>query len=317
MLTKALVRPEAQIKAPTTQPKPHATQLKNQIQNRAMLVSLTIYSWTARMSDKAVTNTIHASNDADQNAGNYSKKLLPKEALANLNALAIRARTEHYKRTLPWCDDGARILSAKGFLEYTDTIRQIRVEFEKASDEFVQEYLEHKERAKRTLGKLYDPSNYPDLKDIRSKFKMRTRILPFPTENDLRLDIDDETADTMRDQIRKDINESLQAANSDIFLRAQTVLDALVDRMDKFKPATLEDRAQNVFRDSIILNIGELADQIPNLNVTDDPNITMLAQHLKEIAEIDPGDLRRSRADRQETKRKAEGILANLKEMIA
>ena len=86
----------------------------NVLSTRAMLSGLTIRQWTARKLDKRVTAEVAATHGTDSHVGRYNKSLVAKESLAAIVAAANAARALHYARTLPWLDDGARILPAGG-----------------------------------------------------------------------------------------------------------------------------------------------------------------------------------------------------------
>ena len=67
------------------------------ITTKAMLVSLTIKAWTGSKLDKRVSQDVAAREGADNDAGNYNKKLVAKDALAEIKAISGEARTKHYE----------------------------------------------------------------------------------------------------------------------------------------------------------------------------------------------------------------------------
>src|SRR5262245_3123949 len=91
------------------------------VSQNAMLVNDTITTFTASKHDKKITHDVAQAHNTVDVVGRYNKNLLPidapsyKKALSECNA----ARGDHYTHTLPWNDDGARILPATNYLEYT------------------------------------------------------------------------------------------------------------------------------------------------------------------------------------------------------
>ena len=81
----------------------------------AMLVSLRINSWSGRLYDRQASQQVAVHNDADSSAGRYNKRLLPKQAFAALAATMSNARTSHYANTLPWDDQGGRLLTVANY----------------------------------------------------------------------------------------------------------------------------------------------------------------------------------------------------------
>ncbi len=83
-----------------------------------MLCGLRISGWSARKLDRKVTDETNHAHGAASDAGRYNKALLAKDALAAVVTAANAARTFHYARTLPWLDDGARILPAAAYADF-------------------------------------------------------------------------------------------------------------------------------------------------------------------------------------------------------
>ena len=85
----------------------------------AMLVSLRINSWSGRLYDRQASQQVAVHTDADTSAGRYNKRLLPKQAFAALAATMSNARTSHNANTLPWNDQGGRLLTVANYDRYT------------------------------------------------------------------------------------------------------------------------------------------------------------------------------------------------------
>ena len=81
----------------------------------AMLVSLRISAWSGRLYDREASDHVAVHHDASTSAGRYNKRLLPKAALAALNATMSEARTRHYAQSLPWDDKGSRLLTVANY----------------------------------------------------------------------------------------------------------------------------------------------------------------------------------------------------------
>lgn len=82
------------------------------LSTRAMLVSLSISQWSGRRLDREITDEVNQSHNAASDAGRYNKLLLPKEALGGIVSVVSETRTDFLKRTLPWMDNGSRIMAA-------------------------------------------------------------------------------------------------------------------------------------------------------------------------------------------------------------
>src|SRR5258708_4226650 len=103
---------------------------KNLLSQKAILTSLTIGGWSARRYDEKVTKDTNRRQNAADDAGRYNKLLINKEGIAEINRVTSAARNAHYQLTMPWLDDGARILPSALYDEYTKTTRAFRVEYQ-------------------------------------------------------------------------------------------------------------------------------------------------------------------------------------------
>jgi hypothetical protein len=291
----------------------------NMLATRAMLASVRISVWTARKVDKKVTAETNAANYAAADAGRYNKALLAKDALASVTAAASAARLAHYSVTLPWMDDGARILPAAAFDKYTADLRAIRFQFETAVAEFVSNYANYVADARRRLGDMYNPDEYPEPAHIEAKFKFETRILPMPDATDFRVDLGDSVAAQIRADIARDTHLALETAQRDVWNRIAGVVGHMVEKLAEYKPATRKgDKVTGIFRDSLVENVRELVAILPALNLTADPYLSEITARLaRELCAHDADTLRDSDGIRAETAERAAAILADVSDFLA
>lgn len=293
------------------------TATSTRLSERAMLADITIKAWAGRKHDKTITTEIHRSKNAEADAGRYAKNLIAPHALKPLSAAASALRAEHYKRTLPWQDDGSRILSSQGYLEYTAAIAPLKATYLAAADNFAQIYPTLIREAQRRLGSMFDPNEYPNPNVIRSKFDVQTNILPLPDANDFRASLPPDVLENLRDEINQQVHATIQEAQADIFHRAKDVLMHLHDKLTNYKPPTASSKAEGIFRDSLVTNVRELATLIPSLDVTRDTTTTTLFRDLIELSDTQPDTLRVSDQARNDTIRQAKKILDTIDGYLA
>ena len=90
------------------------------ITERAMLAAVHISIWTAVKHDRKVSRDVAHQHGAHDGAGRYNKQLLRgAEKLDALRTLAGQIRQHFYKITLPWSDEGYRLLPAHFYFELT------------------------------------------------------------------------------------------------------------------------------------------------------------------------------------------------------
>jgi hypothetical protein len=274
------------------------------IQEKAMLANLTIRAWTARKLDRKVSAEVEQQHGA-KDAGNFNKLLIDKNALQPLSQHGGRVRDYHYKMTLPWGDNGDRLLPSTAFMEYTAAMRTYRSEAEKLADDFAQQYPQMVSDARVKLGSMYDPKDYPPIGDIRERFGIALSFLPVPDANDFRVDVGAEAVQEIKDSITQAVAQRQQDAVKECWGRLFDVVSKIETMLVKEKP---------IFRDSLIENAEELIDLLPKLNITNDAGLLAVCDDIRSQLLVDPARLRRSARLRTETAKHAMDILVRVAE---
>ena len=96
---------------------------------RAMLCALSISVWSTRKHDMEASEEIARQHGAQSDSGRYHKVLLPKAALAEIQKIVTEARQERYFMTLPWNDNGYRVLPAAAYMDHTEQMRALSDRF--------------------------------------------------------------------------------------------------------------------------------------------------------------------------------------------
>ncbi len=274
------------------------------ITEKAMLVRLSISQWTARRFDLKATNHVIADYGASKDAGRFNKMLVDIDAVKTYQRASNDARTFHYENTLPWGDDDSRILPAKNYLPYTRKMGKLKDSFEKAVNEFVDMYPDLIDRAQNDLNGLFNAKDYPSAFDLPGKFNFAVAVIPVPAAGDFRVSLSDDEVDQIKADIEARVRESIAAAMQDAWARLFKVLKHMVDKLRDLKA---------IFRDSLVVNIQELCDILPRLNLTDDKDLKKIIRETKQIVSgLDPEILRKHELDRKVAADQADGILKKM-----
>lgn len=281
-----------------------------------MLVTLTISKWGGTKHDKKVSKEVADNHGSDVSMGRYNKKLLPDDALKGINTVASRARELHYTLTLPYDDGGRRILKGSTFFDYRDKMKELEREFYNEVDKFSYVYPDLIEEARIKLNGLFDPKDYEEPRDIKRKFAIGFEIDAMPSSTHFTVQLGQSIEADIKfkqDQIYKDRTDK---AVKDIFGRAKSVVEHMVERLNAFQK--LDDgKIANNFKSSLVDNIRDLADLIPAINITDDPDIDAFAVKLRgSLCRYSTEALKISKNCREETTEKAEAILKQLKSFL-
>ena len=271
------------------------------LSQQAMLANLTISQWTARKYDKTATGDVETKHGA-KDAGRFNKLLIDKSALEPIVQLAGKLRMQHYTMTLPWGDNGDRLLPSKLYLQYTQEMRMLHAQFDAAVQIFVSNYPTLVQAARRRLGTLYDPTDYPSPSDIAGRFGMSMSFTPVPDAKDFRVEVAAEDAEQIRADITRMVRERQVEATKDAFRRAKEVVSRVHERLTAEKV---------VIHDTLMGNVRELVDMLPAFNLTDDPGLTQLHADLKALW-CTPNALRASTSRRESTAKAANDIIQKM-----
>ena len=287
----------------TTMPEPS-------LSSRAMLCSLSISMWSARKHDPEASEEIAQRHGAQADAGRYHKVLLPKTALAEIQKIMSDARQEHYFMTLPWDDNGYRVLPAAAYMDHTERMRELSNRFSPAVETLAQQFGQLVEEAKVRLGGLFRHEDYPTPEELRTKFSFETKVMPLPDATDFRVALGDEEKERIKRQITAAVEASLQVASRELWQRLYEAVSHLAERLQAYK--VTEEGVEHPFRDSIVTNLVKLVDVLPKLNVTGDPELERLAAQVRDSLLIDPHELRKSDSVRSETAKTAMAIATRM-----
>ncbi len=243
------------------------------ITEKAMLAAVHISVWTATKHDKEVSRQVADQHGAHESAGRYNKKLLQQAAkLDAIKTLAGQIRTHVYKVTLPWSDEGYRILPASLYFQLAEEMKEWERQFYNAVDEFLAEYPSYIEQVRPALSGLFRPEDYPDPKKIREKFELRLDILPIPSGEDFRVSLSEEQRARISRDIDAQVRVSLQRGTQELWIRLRKLVDHMVARLQQ---------PEGKLYASVVDNIVELINVLPNLNLTGDPTLNAFVEEIR------------------------------------
>lgn len=273
----------------------------------AMLVDLHISVYSGRKQDKATQGEVTlAKGSGSKKAASVYKNLFAEcKELDALTKFQARARAEHYRVTLPWNDQGARLLPTASLLEYQQIMGRYKAEFDMLVDAFLDKYDTLVAAAAFQLGTLFDRKEYLSRAQVAMRFRMESSFTPLPTAGDFRLDVESSVQRSLVEQYERRLDEKLTQANRDAWDRLHDALLRLSDRL-----TVDEDGKKKVFHDTTVTGAVELCDLLTVMNITKDPQLESARRKLEEVLSgITPKELRDEHSTRIQTKQKVDAIL--------
>ena len=275
------------------------------LSENAMIVNLSIGNWTARKYDRKVSDKAAEMYEADGDAGRYNKLLVSKKAVKKVQSVVSQAYLYNYQQTLPWGDDGMRILPAKNYWKYMEGLRDIKKNWEEVTEEFIQKYPELVEEAKARLKGMFRYDVYPTVIQLRTKFYFRVDVIPAPDPKDFRVALSATETEKIRAAMEQRLKETTDTAMKDLWSRLHTVVSKMAVKLSD---------PEEVFHKTLVGNIVELVDLLPRLNVTDDPVLEAKRREVEQkLCHLDPQELRDNKQLRSNVAAEAKRIADMMK----
>jgi hypothetical protein len=279
------------------------------ITNRAMLAAVHISIWTATKHDRKVSRDVANQHGAQERAGRYNKQLLMGAArLEDLRTLAGQIRQHFYKVTLPWSDEGLRLLPSHFLFDLTARMREFKADFARGVDQFLEVYPSYIQEAHAELGSLFREEDYPSVDKLREKFNVNLEILPISTGDDFRVTMSAEEQARIAREIDATVRQRLTKGTDDLWKRLRDVVSHMVDRLNE---------PESRFHATLITNIYDLVSLLPQLNVNQDPDLERFATQIRaRLCNYTAQDLKKDDLLRTSTAAEAAGIVAEMDEVL-
>lgn len=292
----------------------------NMLAGVAMLVSFNASVWTARKIDKAKGQELTEANQAKDKSAIVAKKLLVENAtLILINQTVTRAREDHKRLTLPWLDNGTRILPAAMHDQYMETMAKHESVFWPLVETLVRNYPEYVEQAALkhlALGELFNRQDYPSITAIKNKFDWHVKRFTIPSGDDFRVNLSANVVKRIQAEMTASLNEATTNAIHSVFERAHECVARVVESLNGYDPNKPAGE-RGGFHKTMISQIEDLIGIMPALNLTNDPRINQLASDMAALTQFSAKELRESDNIRQGVATKAAAIASAVADFMA
>lgn len=272
------------------------------ITEKAMVLNLNIGLWAGYRLDKEATRKVTEEANADTDAARVNKHLVPKTALKNITSAASAIRNHFYDKTLPWKDNGDRLLTRAMYTKFIEEHERLAGQFYDAVETFIdRDYPSAVDQASFRMGDLFSVHDYPSPSALKSKFYINLDIDAVTEAGDFRVQMGQDEVDGIKATMTKVMQDRIGKAMHDVWERLADVVAHLAERLGD---------QDNVFRESTLTNLEELVDMLPGLNVIDDQELERIRQDIKlTLTGHDAKTLRKDVAVRAEVAGEARRIM--------
>lgn len=276
------------------------------ISSSAMLVDLSIGTWTARKLDRKVSDEVNTGKRATKSASRVNKHLLPEvEHLDRIVKFTSAVRQWVYTKTLPWSDYGPRLVPTAAFFDFKRELDEYQREFDTMVQNFLHYYPTLISAQAFKLGDMFNRDEYPSVDEIAHKFRFNVAYLPVPEAGDFRVDIGNEAMQELRDQYAREYSARWDGAMTELRDRMMTSLKHLSERL-----TPNEDGDRKKFRNNILENLAETLATVRQLNITKDEAINALIQQSEKVIEnVTVDEVKENERVREDVRAKVDSIL--------
>ena len=300
---------QTQQQLPTDNVSDTLTNSAPSISSSAMLVELSISTWTGRKLDKRASQDVTSTNNAVTGVANVHKKLLGDCAeLDIIQKFVGNVRNIHYAMTMPWSDTGIRLLPTKQYFKYHQTMTDFVTSHKELISKFLNAYASRVSDAQDKLGDLFRRMDYPSPAQIASKFNFNISYIPLPEGGDFRVDIGNEQKSVLQKSYTDYYSSQLANAMNDVWTRLHKVLKNMSERLDYADTDT-----KKVFRDTLVSNVVDIVELLSVCNVTKDSRMESMRVKLDNaLRGITADALRDDEFLRAETKQAVDDAIKSL-----
>jgi hypothetical protein len=259
---------------------------------QAMLVSLTFKFGRQGGEDSEMTSELCSSHNAESSVLKATKRTICKEAFDPLKKIMNEFRGAVSRVTIPWDMKGVAFCKPAAVAKVIAARDLYGPQFNELKQTHLLDQLEQwKTITKNKLGNAYKEEEFPTLTDLTANVFYKISIMPLPESEALRKikDIDETLMAELIKSNDSRIQEGVRSGMVTAYTRLMQPLQHMVDKLTDQSPKIYE---------SMLENVSKIVEEIPSLNLTDDPMLAQFASKAKAlITNITTEQLRGDKAE--------------------
>lgn len=261
------------------------TELKHALQSNYLLIDIQIRSWSGKRTDASASRELLETKQSTKDGGAFVKNLMA-SAGAELDAIhkeAAALRHFVYSQTLPWTSSaagamrGERLLASAQAMDFLQAFKHRKKNHDDAVRILVSVWDTRMQQAITNLGQLGNPDEYPTVDKLPDLFSVKVDIKPIPALADFeRLNVPVALARGLGQLHEQAAASCVKNAMNDMRDRMITELDRINTQMTKHANGE-----KTRLYDSLITNMRAVVQMTRNMNLTNNPKLTELADRIE------------------------------------
>lgn len=271
------------------------TETANELRQTMGAVKLS-FSWLGtqrKLSDmqtKQAADTFNAATDLVT----ASKRLIDTKNATYRTLTALKSQASSYWRsmTLPYPQEGIRLMKQSDVAAFEDKMREFKEQLAAAAANLQLEYESIKEAAREKLGDLFNPGDYPPT--LEGVFDVKWEYPPVEPPNYL-MTFNPELYHQEQSRVQQRFETAVMLAEDAFAEQLQEMISHLIERLTDEPDGT-----KKTFKASAIENFQEFYQNFQRMNVRSNAQLEGLIRQANELVSgIDVKDLRKNTGLRQ------------------
>lgn len=257
------------------------------IHEEALCISCNISQVKMRKLDKPTTNEVNELKQAKRGTAKVWKELFSREMRMKIETPAnfLRGLINDYSH--PWIERVSRIIPTPLYEKIQPHIALAKEEVEQSHIYFIGHYDEMIEAGRATLGQMFRESDYPSEASIDSYFRCIVAVneVPIQVPSGSLYALLNDSLEHDKEDLRKVFEAAekaqLQSVTFACAERVTKALSAIISRVNERHSGKKINGKVPTYHDSLIGNVYDLVQILPELNLAHDPTIENLYIRLR------------------------------------
>ena len=283
----------------------------SELLTKAIRIHLLWGYWRPEKTDKAITADTNKALGVASGRGHYDKDLFSPEYMRGLREHTSKVKLYYYRHTLPWEDRVSRLIASARVEETSIYLNRAIEKYDEILRQTVGDdaaYTQAIYDQRVYMGSAWNYADYPTREAFMARYHGRLDILPLVSSADIRCELNESLRAQIAASVERDTQERFKLAMADCWKRLYEPVKSMAE--------TLSD-PKKTFRNSLVENVRQICEVMPELNILDDPELKALTAEVygKLAFGTDPDDLRENLFERAEHAKRASELADILSRM--
>ena len=302
----------------TTTPVIDAQTTLDMVRQRAVMATLNIRVWTGKITDKAESVKVCASNKAEPKVAKVLKDCLSKDQLREVNTIAKEIRELYDSNTLNSMIHGMRILPASKVMDIGAAAISANEKMKDAVKRTLQEpWSEILDSRRTAMQGLFHEEDYPTVDELPGRFGVTLSIFEIPAADSFAVQLAGDAAAMVSDQLTKSNAAMLESMALETCARLAKPLDSLIDKLTHYEKGD-NGKLQRRIHANMLPNLLGVLDSLEGLNVLGNADLDALLTRIRrDLKDVETDVLKVSEAARSNTLAKAKSGRKQLDKIVS